>query len=81
MFAKEKMSNEEDAATAAAWSNSFEEFLRTTREKETATKPRKKKINVTPGKSVSENDVMQDNTESVKNKKKEKAPKKRTLKK
>lgn len=58
---KKSMPNEanDTSSSAVAWSETFEDFLRSTREKETVTKPRKKKFTVTPGKSLCETDIVQ----------------------
>lgn len=51
---------EDDSASAARWTSSFEEFLKNTREKETKVNPRRKKITVTPGKSLTERNVIEE---------------------
>lgn len=63
----------EENDVSVAWCNTFEEFLRSTREKETVIKPRKKKITVTAGKSLCETDIVQvpdpvENTGKIKRK-------------
>lgn len=49
---------QEETTESLPWAESFEKFLRSTREKETVTQPRKKKISVTPGRSLSQDDFM-----------------------
>lgn len=49
---------EDGSASTAGWMASFEEFLKSTREKETKVNPRRKKIAVTPGKSLTEENVI-----------------------
>ncbi|XP_071052929.1 uncharacterized protein [Onthophagus taurus] len=44
----------------AAWTTAFQEFLKETRTKETSVQPRKKKINITLGKSVSEGEFVEE---------------------
>lgn len=48
-----------NAASAASWTSSLEEYLKSTREKETKVNQRKKKIAVTPGKSLAEETVIE----------------------
>lgn len=56
---KPKINQEDDChASAAAWTSSFEEYLQSTREKETVVKPRKKKMTITPGKSLAECNIV-----------------------
>lgn len=49
---------QEETTESLPWAESFEEFLQSTREKETVTQPRKKNISVTPGRSLSQDDFM-----------------------
>lgn len=49
---------EDEAASGSRWVQSFEDFLKSTREKETVVTARKKKIDVLPGKSLTEGDII-----------------------
>lgn len=64
---KKSFSNEA-SSPGVAWCETFEDFLRSTREKETVTKPRKKKVAVTPGKSLCETDLLQASEDLKENK-------------
>lgn len=79
-----KVNDSDDTSnnSGAAWTTAFEEFLKETRTKQTSVQPRKKKITITPGKSIADGEFVEELkvtcSEKTKDLKERRGQKKRT---